>query len=314
VSALIAIDWGTTAARAYALDGAGAVTGTRSAPLGVQHVQDGRFADALAALLGDWQDDPAPRIACGMIGSRQGWLEAPYVACPAQLPDLVAGLVHVPDGRLTIVPGVRTRDAYDVPDVMRGEETQIAGAIAARDVRVLCALPGTHSKWACVDAGRLVDFLSFMTGEMWGVLLEHSILGRLATAGSQAGDIGAAFERGVARGLGPGNLAHDAFGARTLALMGELAADEVADWLSGLMIGREIRNARTWGQRHGYDGSRVRLVGADALVARYAAAMRQADIAVEVAESNAAARGLWRIATQAGIVSPPIQTSGASRA
>jgi 2-dehydro-3-deoxygalactonokinase len=310
VSALIAIDWGTTAARAYVLDGAGTVTGTRSAPLGVQHVQDGRFADALSALLGDWRDDPAPRIACGMIGSRQGWLEAPYVACPAQLPDLVAGLVHVPGSRLTIVPGVRTRDANGVPDVMRGEETQIAGAIAARDARVLCTLPGTHSKWACVDAGRLVDFMSFMTGEMWDLLLRHSILGRLATPGSPAGGVGAAFERGVARGLGPGNLAHDAFGARTLALMGELAAEDVADWLSGLMIGREIRNARAWGQRHGYDGSRVRLVGADALVARYAAAMRHADIAVEVADSNAAARGLWRIATQAGIVSPSAAASG----
>ena len=310
MNALIAIDWGTTAARAYALDGAGTVTGTRSAPLGVQHVQDGRFAEALAALLGDWHDDPAPRIACGMIGSRQGWIEAPYVACPAQLSDLVAGLVQVPGSRLTIVPGVRTRDSNDVPDVARGEETQIAGAVGSRDERVLCALPGTHSKWVCVEGGRVVDFLTYMTGEMWGVLLQHSILGRLATAGTQAGDVGAAFERGVARGLGPGNLAHDAFGARTLALMGELQGGDVPDWLSGLMIGREIRNARTWGQRHGYDGSRVRLVGADALVARYAAALRQADVAVELADSNAAALGLWRIAKKAGIVPPSTIASG----
>ena len=153
MTALIAIDWGTTAARAYVLDGAGTVTGTRSAPLGVQHVQDGRFADALSALLGDWRDDPAPRIACGMIGSRQGWLEAPYVACPAQLSDLAAGIVRIPEGRLAVVPGVRTRDSYDVPDVMRGEETQIAGAVGPLEERVLCAMPGTHSKWACVEAG-----------------------------------------------------------------------------------------------------------------------------------------------------------------
>ena len=93
MNALIAIDWGTTAARAYALDARGTVIDTRSAPLGVQQVQDGRFADALAALLGDWHDDPAPRIACGMIGSRQGWLEAPYVACPARCADLAGGLV-----------------------------------------------------------------------------------------------------------------------------------------------------------------------------------------------------------------------------
>jgi len=311
VNALVAIDWGTTAARAYALDASGKVIATRSAPLGVQSVQDGRFAEALAALLGDWRDDPAPRIACGMIGSRQGWLEAPYVACPAPLSDLASGVVHIPAGRLAVVPGVRTRDIYDVPDVMRGEETQIAGAVGAHEERVLCAMPGTHSKWACVEAGRIVDFLTYMTGEMWSVLLQHSILGRLATApGTHAGDIGAAFERGVARGLGPGNLAHDAFGARTLVLMGELQGGDVADWLSGVMIGREIRNARTWGQRHGYDGSRVRLVGADALVARYAAAMRQADVAVELADSNAAAHGMWRIAVLAGIVSPVTLTSG----
>jgi len=310
LTTLIAIDWGTTAARAYVLDGAGTVTGTRSAPLGVQHVQDGRFADALSALLGDWHDDPAPRIACGMIGSRQGWLEAPYVACPAQLSDLAAGIVRIPEGRLAVVPGVRTRDSYDVPDVMRGEETQIAGAVGPLEERVLCAMPGTHSKWACVEAGRIVDFLTYMTGEMWNVLLQHSILGRLAAAGTQAGDIGVAFERGVARGLGPGNLAHDAFGARTLVLMGELQGSDVPDWLSGVMIGREIRNARTWGQRHGYDGSRVRLVGADTLVARYAAALRQADVAVELADPNAAALGLWRIATQAGIVSAPTIASG----
>ena len=301
-AALIAIDWGTTSARAYRVDAGGRVLGAREAPLGIQRVRDGDFAGALAQLLGDWQDDPAPRIACGMIGSRQGWVEAPYVACPAHLPGLAAGIVRVPEARLAIVPGVRTRDAYDVPDVMRGEETQLAGAVRARDERVLCALPGTHAKWACVDHGRLDDFVTFMTGEMWDVLLQHTILGRLVVPGPEAGAAGPAFARGVARGLGPGNLAHDAFGARTLALMGELDGHEIADWLSGVMIGREVRNARTWAQRHGYDGARVRLVGADALVARYAAALAQADVAVDRADAHAAAFGMWRIAVVAGLV------------
>jgi len=105
-------------------------------------------------------------------------------------------------------------------------------------------------------------------------------------------------------GLGPGNLTHDAFGARTLALMGELEGREVGDWLSGLMIGRELRNARTWAHRQGYDGGRVRLIGGDALVARYAAALAQADVIVERAHTHAAALGLWRIAVQAGIAVP----------
>jgi 2-dehydro-3-deoxygalactonokinase len=303
--ALVALDWGTTSARAYCLDATGAVIAERDAPLGVQHVQDGRFGEALDTLLGEWRYDSAPRIACGMIGSRQGWREAPYVACPAELAHLAAGIVDVPDGRLAIVPGVRTTDTYGVPDVMRGEETQIAGAVGALEERVLCAMPGTHSKWACVEAGRIVDFMTFMTGEMWHVLLQHTILGRLATPRADGGErLSAGFARGVQRGLGPGNLAHDAFGARTLALMGELASDEVADWLSGVMIGREIRNARAWAHRHGYDGARVRLVGAHALVERYATAMRQADIAVDLADSRAAAHGLWRIAVEAGLISP----------
>jgi 2-dehydro-3-deoxygalactonokinase len=301
-TALIAIDWGTTSVRAYRVDATGAVLDSRSAPLGVQNVQDGRFREALSTLLADWRDDRAPRIACGMIGSRQGWVEAPYIPCPATLRGLIAGLVTAPEGALTVVPGVTTRDATGVPDVMRGEETQIVGASDEREERVLAALPGTHSKWARVEAGRIVDFMTFMTGEMWSVLLKHSILGRLATKGAATQAIGPVYAKGVMHGLGPGSLAHDLFGARTLALMGELAGDDVADWLSGMMIGREVRNARTWAHCHGYDGARVRLIGDDALVARYEVALVQADIAVERAHAQAAAHGLWRIAVHAGIV------------
>jgi 2-dehydro-3-deoxygalactonokinase len=302
-AALIAIDWGTTSARAYRLDVSGHVLAARSAPCGIQTVQDGRFGDALAALLGDWRAEAVPRMACGMIGSRQGWIEAPYVNCPVPLADLAAGIVRTPDGDLAVVPGARTRDAYGVPDVMRGEETQIVGGVDIREERVLVAMPGTHSKWACVEAGRIIDFMTFMTGEMWNVLLAHSILGRLAVAPPAGAGIGSGFAKGVTRGLGPGNIAHDAFGARTLALTGELAGDEVSDWLSGVMIGREVRNARTWAHRHGYDGSRVRLIGEDALVSRYELALAQGDIAVERAHAHAAAHGLWRVAVQAGIVS-----------
>jgi 2-dehydro-3-deoxygalactonokinase len=297
---LLAVDWGTTSARAYRLDRQGEVVDMRAAPLGIQQVQDGRFDTALDTLLGAWRDDPAPRLACGMIGSRQGWIEAPYVPCPAPLSVLAGGIVTAEAGRLRIVPGVRTKDAHGVPDVMRGEETQIVGAVDEREDRVLAAMPGTHSKWACIEAGRIVDFMTFMTGEMWSVLLKHSILGRLA--GPAPAKPGPAFARGVERGLGAGGLAHDLFGARTLALMGELGEHEVADWLSGVLVGREVRYARAWAQRHGYDGSRVRLIGEDALVLRYERAFAQADIVVERAPAHAAARGLWRIATSAGLV------------
>ncbi|MEP7329576.1 MAG: 2-dehydro-3-deoxygalactonokinase [Betaproteobacteria bacterium] len=300
--ALIAIDWGTTSMRAYWLDATGSVIRTRNAPHGIQQIRDGGFDAALTQLVGDADDATVPHLACGMIGSRQGWVEAPYVACPALLTALVNGIVKVPGARLHIVPGVSTRDSRGIPDVMRGEETQIVGAVDEREPRVLTVLPGTHSKWALVESGHIVDFMSFMTGELWSVLLRHSILGRLAVPVSREAPPGAAYVRGVRCGLGPGGLGHDIFGARTLALMGELADHEVGDWLSGVLIGREVRNARTWAQRHGYDASRVRLVGDDALVTRYVAALAEADIGYDRADSGAAAIGLWRLATLAGLV------------
>src|SRR5512147_734434 len=154
-TALVAIDWGTTSARAYRMDRGGFVLDVRESALGIQQVSDGAFAAALNSLLGDWTRLAAPRIACGMIGSRQGWVEAPYVDCPAGLDRLAQTLMTTPDGALAIVAGVRCRDAEGTPDVMRGEETQIAGALAGDDGTTLAVLPGTHSKWAIVRAGRI---------------------------------------------------------------------------------------------------------------------------------------------------------------
>jgi 2-dehydro-3-deoxygalactonokinase len=302
-TALIALDWGTSAARAYRVAVDGSVLEERRTGLGIQHVRDGAFAAALAAILGDWSDIAAPRLACGMIGSRQGWVEAPYLACPADLGALAAALQWTPDRALAIVPGVICRDAADVPDVMRGEETQILGARDAWPGRALAVLPGTHSKWVNVDGGRIEGFTTYMTGELYAVLLRHSILGRMAVAGADPDAApGAAFARGVARGLGRGDLAHDIFGARTLALTGELAAADVGDWLSGLLIGREIRAARVWAMGVGCDGSRASVIGNDALTARYAVAFAQAGIVAEPAPAGAAARGLWAIARSAGLI------------
>jgi 2-dehydro-3-deoxygalactonokinase len=304
-TALVAIDWGTSAARAYCVDAGGRVQAARSVPLGIKHVRDGRFEPALAKLLGDWSANPAPRIACGMIGSRQGWVEAPYVDCPASLTALADRVVHAPQDALTIVPGVATRDAAGTADVMRGEETQLLGAIGPDEPGVLAVLPGTHSKWARVEHGRVVDFTTFMTGELYGVLIDHSMLGRLA--GHEPGRFSRdAFSRGVARGLAAGELAHDIFGARTLALTGALASDDVADWLSGLLIGREVRAARAWALHAGIDPSVVRVIGADALIERYALAMTDAGILVEQGTADAAALGLWRIAVRAGLVATAV--------
>ncbi|HSW27092.1 MAG TPA: 2-dehydro-3-deoxygalactonokinase, partial [Burkholderiaceae bacterium] len=184
-ASLIAIDWGTSNLRASLLDPHGAVRETRSAAAGVMAVQEQRFAEALMSLCGDWMH-AHPQCACiasGMIGSRQGWVEAPYVACPAALSDAAARLTRVTFGdrdchALHIVPGLRCIGSDGQVDVMRGEETQLWGADLPAGS--CCVLPGTHSKWAWLgDGDRVLAFQTHMTGELYAVLTQHSILGRL---------------------------------------------------------------------------------------------------------------------------------------
>lgn len=301
-AALVAIDWGTSHARAYVVDTDGRVVAERAAPVGVGAIRDGDFGGALARLLGDWTALAVPRVASGMIGSRQGWVEAPYVNCPAGAASVAAAMSRTPGGELAVIPGVIVRDEGGIPDVIRGEETQVFGAVADDEPALLAVLPGTHSKWVHVVAGRIVAFETHMTGELYAVLLEHSLLGRLADRSRPADAPGAAFSRGVARGLGGGGLGHLLFGARTLALKGELEAGEVPDWLSGLLIGREIRSARTWANRRGQDAARVRVIGGHALVARYTAALAQAGIDANPGPADAAVRGIARVARLAGLL------------
>lgn len=297
---LIALDWGTTSARAYQVSRDGEVVAQRTLASGVQKMGTQGFPDAFAQLLGDWQDLPLARLASGMIGSRQGWSEAPYIHTPATLRSLAAALVVTPGKELTIVPGVMTRDVAATPDVMRGEETEVFGALEDAKADGVFVLPGTHSKWVRVVQGSIVEFYTFMTGEIYAVMLAHSILGQLAVAASDAGD--GAFRRGVARGIGAGTITHDLFAARTLVLAGELAPQDVSEFLSGLLIGREVRSGRIWALGTGSDASRVTVVGADDLVERYVAAFRAADVEAMRAPPGTAARGLLRIARAAGMV------------
>jgi len=305
-AALIAIDWGTTSARAYRLDARGRILHEQSAPLGVQKVEPGKFPQALTALLGGDPPEGVPMIACGMIGSRQGWIEAPYRDCPADFEGIAAALTPVPGTRLCIVPGLVCRDADGVPDVMRGEETQIMGALDdeswAQAAPRVVVLPGTHSKWARVSGRAIEAFATFMTGELYAVLREHSILGRLAATGSP-GD-GTALERGVRVSLRESAaLPHDLFSARTLALTGALAPEAVADYLSGLLLGAEVAAGRRWLERHAVTGGSVILVGEAALCERYRRALALAGIEATMGPPDAAARGLWRIARHSGMVS-----------
>jgi 2-dehydro-3-deoxygalactonokinase len=299
---LIAIDWGTSSARAYALDASGGVVSERSAPLGVQRIAGAGFADALATLCGGTIPRGIPLLASGMIGSRQGWVEAPYCECPAGFAAITAGLLRVTGTSLHIVPGLVCRDADGVPDVMRGEETQIFGALADgdTDTRVI-VLPGTHSKWAIVRDARVESFATFMTGELYAVLRQHSILGRLAVDGADD----AALARGVRASLRDGAaLSHDLFSSRTLALTGALASAGVADYLSGLLLGAEIAAGRRWLSEHDLAAAPLMLIGDAALCARYRQAMQLADIAAALGPADASARGLWQIAGHAGMLKP----------
>ncbi|HYR00245.1 MAG TPA: 2-dehydro-3-deoxygalactonokinase [Casimicrobiaceae bacterium] len=300
-AALIAVDWGTTSARAYRLDARGEVTGVHAAPLGIQHVTGG-YPDALAALLGDWSGESAPRLACGMIGSRQGWVEAPYVDCPGGLDALARGIVRTADGALAIVPGLACRGTDGVPDVMRGEETQILGAIADGAKPTLAILPGTHSKWALVRAGAITAFSTHMTGELFAVLREHSILGRML-APLEAAFAAEAFALGARRGAERGaELLHLLFGVRTLALLNGLTPEKARDYLSGLLIGCEIAAGRAWVEASGVPLDAALLIGSRALCGRYATALREAGTAARIAPEDAAARGLWRVARAASLV------------
>ena len=297
-TALLAIDWGTSSARAYRLAGDGAILAQRSAPLGIQQVRDGAFAAALGELLGEWSTLRVPRLACGMIGSRQGWVEAPYTQCPAPLDVLARALARTPDGALAIVGGLACRDANAVPDVMRGEETQVAGLPDEALADAYVVQPGTHSKWTRVTDAIIRGFATCMTGELYAVLREHSILGRLMDAGAFDAS---AFGRGVDAALhaGPGALCHQLFATRTLALFGEVTPAGAADYLSGLLIGSEIAHARATA-RQAID--RVWLVGETILCERYETALARAGIATRRGPGDAAARGLWRLAKLAGLV------------
>jgi len=265
----------------------------------VQSVEARRFGAALEALLGGDIPADASLLACGMIGSRQGWVEVPYLECPADLAAIAGALARARDTPLAIVPGLICRDADGVPDVMRGEETQILGALEEAASRQVVVLPGTHSKWALAARSGIEAFATFMTGELYAVLREHSILGRLAAAGADA----AAFERGVGSSLRSRvGLSHELFSARTLALTGALASAGVADYLSGLLIGAEVAAGRRWLERGAVQSLRITLVGEAMLCSRYRRAFELAGVDADIGPGDAAARGLWRIARSARMV------------
>ena len=295
---LIALDWGTTSLRAYLLGDDGAVLAQRSEPMGILHVPGRDFAGVFHAVTSEWRDrnPDLPAIASGMIGSAQGWIEVPYVDVPADVEAVVRTLATEPTSGLRIVSGLAQRGT--APDVMRGEETQLFGAMrrsAALARGGTVVLPGTHSKWARVADGRIEGFATYMTGELFAVLRGHSILGRLPGATSPIGTVaGPAFLRGVrvARGATSG-LASLLFSARSAVLVGDLPAADSLDYLSGLLIGDEIRSGLARGERP------RAIVGEPALGERYISALGEFDVHDVELLGDTSAAGLWEIGRHA---------------
>ena len=301
---LIALDWGTTSLRGYLIAADGSIIEQRAGGKGIMQIEGGQFATALDALCRDWliAHPQAGLIASGMIGSKQGWIEAPYCPCPANATALAGKMVRISletinletKRTLWIVPGVSTIDpASSVPDVMRGEETQIIGAIPVTGAH-LVVLPGTHSKWAWVEDGAITRFSSWMTGEVYAALTQHTILGRSMQL--DAAHDAAAFARGVRYGFEqPAQLLSRIFSARTLGLFGSLSDAAQSSYLSGVLIGTEI--GATAGS-----GSKMPpaiLLGSNPLVQRYAAAFAATGLKAAAGPDDCAARGLFRLAQSA---------------
>jgi 2-dehydro-3-deoxygalactonokinase len=298
-AALIGIDWGTTSFRAYRIDAAGGVIDSHAAPAGILSVRDGDFEAVLEHEIGAWlAAEPVPVIASGMITSRQGWLEVPYCPCPAGSSEIAGALMAHPTRQaLHFVPGLSLIGADGVPDVIRGEETQILGEVGDRAGRHLLVLPGTHSKWALALDGVITWFTTFMTGELFGVLKQHSILGRLM----QGEDDESGFERGLAYARsGQGGLLKRLFSARTLGLFDLLPECSIESYLSGLLIGSEIEEAL--GCIEMPEDAEIRVIGASQLARHYKNALAARNLRVRPAAEDAGARGQFLIARAAGLI------------
>jgi 2-dehydro-3-deoxygalactonokinase len=288
---MVGVDWGTSSFRAYLATADGRILERIESSRGVLSVDKGQHEEVLARSIGGWLAayGPLPVLMAGMVGARQGWIEAPYANCPAGLAEVASAIVTVNTrsmGAVGLAPGVCVIDRDGAPDVMRGEETQILGALAATGrADGVFVLPGTHSKWARVEAGRITSFATYMTGEVFAALKDHTILGRLMNAASQDG---ARFPDGVraaSRLERPGDVLHAIFMTRTLGLFDRLKPEQSSDYLSGLLIGAELVSGA-----HGAEGAIV--VGSPTLTARYCAAGAILGLTLEPAPNDCAPLGL----------------------
>lgn len=266
----VAVDWGTTHCRAWAMGQDGAILEDRRSDCGMGSLAPDEFEPALTDLLADWLDKVTPDtplsvICCGMVGARQGWAEAAYVAvpCPPLSPDLTQVKTRDPRLDVRIVPGLK----QDRPaDVMRGEETQIAGFLSHTPQfdGVLC-LPGSHTKWVQISAGEVTGFQTVMTGELFAAIAGHTVLRHSIADGWDD----AAFTTALSDALShPERLAARLFSLRAEGLLHDLSGATARARLSGLLIGAELSATRAW-----WLGRQIALIGAATLCSHYETAL-----------------------------------------
>jgi 2-dehydro-3-deoxygalactonokinase len=289
---LVSVDWGTSSFRALLAASDGGVIEAVETDQGALGLPAGAHERFLASKIGGWLSrfPNLPIMISGMAGARHGWFEAPYVPCPAGAGDIAARVLALETslGRVFIIPGVSAPEAPGGPDVMRGEETQLLGALAAtRSQEGLFVLPGSHSKWVRIEAGGIAGFATFMTGEAFAALRDHTVLGRLMAPGGGPARSGQGFTRGLAAASKlerPGDLLNAIFKTRTLGLFDALSQDALADFLSGLLIGAEIL-AGVGGE------TQATIIGSAALCARYRGAGDALGIKLTQAPENCATLG-----------------------
>jgi len=300
-TAFAAVDWGTSSLRVWLLDDAGKIVAERRSGEGMQVARETGFAAILERILGELGASPSlPAIICGMAGARQGWVEAPYQDVPVKVDAVLAGATRVPGiaRDVRIVPGLAQRE-HDAPDVMRGEETQLAGAAdrLGGGQNIVC-LPGTHSKWVEMSEGQITRFRTFLTGELFALLSAHSILKHsLEAAASVSPASNPAFDAGVERGLAARTLG-SLFSIRAGGLLFERRPDESAATLSGLLIGGEIAAAD---RLFGLSRRVVTLVASGRLADLYERALELAGHGAHLVDADeavragllAAARRVW---------------------
>ncbi len=292
----IALDWGTTSFRAYHVAADGQVINDVADANGILSVMDSAFEAALENHIGAW-DKRLPVLAAGMITSRQGWIELPYIDCPAGAVDLAQRLHRheSASGRIIhFATGLHLRSDSLGHDVMRSEEVQVFGSLGQGAAHFIT--PGTHSKWIDVEDDKIVRFATYITGEIFATLRNNSILGRLMTGDDVNEE---AFARGVVKAQSdPSGLLHSLFSVRSLGLFNEIPAEALSSYLSGLLIGTEVAHAlQSRSRRAGY-----MILASPKIAGRYAKALEVVGVQARYGDPLAIVHGLRKIGETAGLL------------